>query len=56
MQREVVAILGLADVREKLTAQGIEPAASSPDELRTRIGNEAARWARILKEGGIRAE
>jgi len=56
VQREVVAILGLADVREKLTAQGIEPAASSPDELRTRIGNEAARWARILKEGGIRAE
>ena len=56
MQREVAAILRLADVKEKLTAQGIEPASSSPDELRTRIGNEAARWAKILKEAGIRAE
>ena len=56
MQREVGAVLMQPDVKEKLAAQGIEPAGSSPEELRTRIVNESARWAKIIKENGIRAE
>ena len=62
--REVIAkvvqgiarALGEPEVREKLTAQGIEPTANSPAEFAAIIGIETVRWARVIKETGARAE
>ena len=62
--REVIAkvvqgiarALGEPEVREKLTAQGIEPMANSPAEFAAIIGIETVRWARVIKETGARAE
>ncbi len=62
--REVIAkvvqgiarALGEPEVREKLTAQGIEPTANSPAEFAAIIGAETVRWARVIKETGARAE
>ena len=56
MQREVAAILAQPDVKDKLAAQGIEPGASSPEELTLLIKSDLARWAKVIKEGSIRAE
>lgn len=62
--REVIAkvgqgiarALGEPEVREKLTAQGIEPTANSPAEFAAIIGTETVRWAKVIKETGARAE
>ena len=62
--REVIAKVGQGiaralsepEVREKLTAQGIEPTANSPAEFAAIIGTETVRWAKVIKETGARAE
>lgn len=53
---EVAAILAHPEVKEKLSAQGIEPAPSSPEEVTRLIKDDLARWAKVIKERGIRAE
>ena len=62
--REVIAKVGQGiaralsepEVREKLTAQGIEPTTNSPAEFAAIIGTETVRWAKVIKETGARAE
>jgi tripartite-type tricarboxylate transporter receptor subunit TctC len=56
LHREVVAIIRLPDVSEFLTSQGNEIAASTPEEFRTYIATELAKWSRVIKEAGLRAE
>jgi tripartite-type tricarboxylate transporter receptor subunit TctC len=34
----------------------MEIIASSPDEFRTAIASEISRWAKVIKEAGIKAE
>jgi tripartite-type tricarboxylate transporter receptor subunit TctC len=46
---EVVAILGLADVRESLQQQGAEPEGLSPDEFAEFVKSEIAKWAKVVK-------
>jgi tripartite-type tricarboxylate transporter receptor subunit TctC len=62
--RDVVARLNdaiakaLADpqVREKLNEQGLTPRGSSPEELGTATRDQLARYGRLFKEAGIKAE
>ena len=53
---EIAAILGLADVRATLAAQGLQPVANTPEEFSGQIKRETALWARIIRETGIKAE
>ena len=53
---EVVRALGAADVREKLIAQGFTIRGSSADELGAATRAQLARYAKLMKEAGIRAE
>jgi len=53
---EVVAILGLADVRESLQQQGAEPAGNSPEEFAAFVKSEIAKWAEVVKTSGARAD
>ena len=43
-------------VRQKLTEAGVEPLSSTPDELAAYIASETAKWAKVIKEGGIKVE
>lgn len=56
LNREVGAVLNDAALRERLLRQGIEPEASSPEALRDLIQTEIAKWARVIKDAGIRPE
>src|SRR3954471_19734298 len=51
--REVVQ---QADVREKLIAQGAVPRASTPAELQRLIEADRARYGRIIRDKGLKAE
>jgi tripartite-type tricarboxylate transporter receptor subunit TctC len=48
----------LADphVQERLTEQGVTPVGSSPEELRDLTRAQLAKYAKLAKEAGIKAE
>ena len=56
LQVEVVRILALPDVREKLTNVGLIAAGSTPAEFAAFIRTETDRWAKVIRQAGIRAE
>lgn len=56
LNAEVLRILALPDVREKLDAMGAEPAPTTPDELRGILRKDAERWGRIIKSTGMKAD
>lgn len=56
VQRDVSSVLALPRVKEKLAAQGIEPTGSSPETLRALIVKDLARWSKVIKDSGARAE
>jgi len=54
INRDVVAIMQSKKVRDKLTAQLMEPVRGTPEELRARINGEIARWAPVIKAAKIK--
>jgi tripartite-type tricarboxylate transporter receptor subunit TctC len=56
LNREVIAVLALRDVREQLTMLGLEPVGSTPEILEERIRMESAIWAEVIKAAHIRPE
>ena len=44
------------DLSAKLQAAGIEPAASSPEELKNFVNLEISKWAKIVAEAKIEPE
>ncbi len=44
------------EVSERLLALGLEPVGSTPDELASRVAEDTARWAPIVKASGFRAD
>ena len=54
INKDVVAIIKLPAVREKLATQLMEPVGSSPEEFRARIDGEIARWAPVIKAAEIK--
>jgi tripartite-type tricarboxylate transporter receptor subunit TctC len=53
---ETLKALAMPDVKDKLAGLGLEPAAGSPEALATLIQNETAKWAKVVKESGAKAE
>ena len=53
---EVVKILGGAELKARLAPQGIELVTSSPADFARFIREDNARWGKLIKEAGIKAE
>ena len=56
LNAEIVAALGLPDVREKLASQGVDAKPSTPDEFARLLASDAARWAAVVRRLDIRAD
>jgi tripartite-type tricarboxylate transporter receptor subunit TctC len=56
LNREIVAIVRLPDLRDRLAAEGAEAVGNSPEEFAAFIRRELARWAAVIKGAGIRLE
>ena len=56
LHREIVAIIALAEVKERLAALGFEPVASTPEELAARAQVEFETWAKVIRGSGIKAQ
>ena len=56
LQKEIVAILRVNEIREKLAVDGAEIVASSPEEFAVFLRNETVKWAAVVKAAGIPQE
>jgi tripartite-type tricarboxylate transporter receptor subunit TctC len=56
LHRELVKIVAMPEVRERLTALGFEPIASTPHEFSERIKQEVGKWAKVIEAAGIKAQ
>jgi tripartite-type tricarboxylate transporter receptor subunit TctC len=54
VNEEIARVLSSAEVRERFTNIGTEPAPSSPDEFGALVRSEMARLGKVIKEAGIR--
>lgn len=48
--------LASKDVRDKLIASGVEPKTSTPEQLDASLRTESARWAKLVKDLGVKVE
>jgi tripartite-type tricarboxylate transporter receptor subunit TctC len=55
LNSEIVKALVSADLKEKLLAAGVEPAPSSVEEFAAFIRSETARFAKVIRDAGIKA-
>jgi tripartite-type tricarboxylate transporter receptor subunit TctC len=53
---EMNGFLKEADMRELLEKQGLQPEGGTPPELGERVKRELARWTRVVKAAGIKAD
>ena len=53
---DMTRALALPEVRSALAAQGMEVAPSSADDMAALMRRDAARWAGVVKQAGIKAE
>ena len=56
LNAEIVKALADPEVREKLVDQGLTIRGTSPEELATATREQLARYAKLMKEAGIKAE
>jgi tripartite-type tricarboxylate transporter receptor subunit TctC len=53
---ETVRVLALPDVRARFSGLGMEPIGNSPDEFAAVIKAEMPKWAKLIRESGIRPD
>ena len=53
LNREIVPVLQMPEVRAKLEAIGIDIAGSTPEALQQEVIDEIAKWTKVIRDAGI---
>jgi tripartite-type tricarboxylate transporter receptor subunit TctC len=56
LHKDIVAVIGSPDAADALAKAGAEPLTSTPAELGGMIKDGVAKYAKIVKQAGIKAE
>jgi len=56
LHAEILKILRMPDIHDRLVSLGSDPVGSTPEEFGAFMKSETAKWARVIKEANIRAE
>ena len=56
IQRDVLRVLATPEVRNRLVDLGVDIVASTPEEFAAYLRTEIARYAKVIKDAGIKAE
>ena len=56
LNREIVNILKLPAMRERLVELGYEAVGNSPDEFAAQMKSEMVTWAKVIRSAGIGAQ
>ena len=52
--KEVNGVLRLPDVKERMGADGVDPAGGTPEQLRAALQRDIAKWQNVVKAAGIK--
>jgi tripartite-type tricarboxylate transporter receptor subunit TctC len=53
LNQEIVKALAAPELRERLTAAGVEPWPSTPEEFASLVRSETVRYADIIRRAGL---
>jgi tripartite-type tricarboxylate transporter receptor subunit TctC len=53
---DLVRIVGMSDVKEKMFSLGMDVAGSTPEELGALVNSDIGKWSKVVKEAGVRVE
>ena len=56
LNAECVRIIGTHEVTERFRNQGVEPRTGTPEQFGDLVKSEVVRWAKVIKDAGIKAE
>jgi tripartite-type tricarboxylate transporter receptor subunit TctC len=56
LHKDLTVVVASPETKERFEAEGSEPLSMSPDEFGRFIAAETVKWARVVKDAGIRAE
>ena len=56
LNAEFVKALQQPDLRQRLASQGAEPLTSTPDEFSAYLRSEIAKWAKVVKDSGMKVD
>ena len=56
LNAELNRMLTLADVRQRFAAAGVEPVGGTSQQFAEHIGSEMAKWAKVVKASGAKAD
>ena len=56
LNAELVKIVHTADTKERLLKLGAEPVGSTPEQLAALVRTENAKWAKVIKDAGVKVE
>lgn len=56
LNAEINRLSGLPDVKERFAQEGVEPSHNSAEEFRSYLNAEVVKWAKVVKESGVRVE
>jgi tripartite-type tricarboxylate transporter receptor subunit TctC len=56
MNADLMKTLQRPEVRERLATESAEPLGSTPEQFGAYIQKEIARWSRVIRDAGVRAE
>jgi tripartite-type tricarboxylate transporter receptor subunit TctC len=56
IQAELVKVVALPDVKERMFGLGMEVAGSTPEQLAALVKSDIAKWGTVIKEAGVRVE
>jgi tripartite-type tricarboxylate transporter receptor subunit TctC len=54
LQREVVNIIGLPDMKERLSGLGFDPVGSTPAEFAAQMRLEMEKWAKVIRAANLK--
>jgi tripartite-type tricarboxylate transporter receptor subunit TctC len=56
LQKEIAAVLGEPEIRERYATLGIEPVGNTPEQYTQQIRTDLARWETVVRQAKIRIE
>ncbi len=56
LHSEIVRVLKMPDIRERLLRDGIEPIGSTPEQFMEHTKKEAVKWGKVVKDSGARVD
>ncbi len=56
LNSDIVAVANSADMKERMRAQAAEIATTTPEEFAAMLRNDYAKWSKVIKQAGMRAE